>query len=155
MKRTITKLTISSLALIIGSTTFAQEYGPTITAQQAKVGAAAAIETMNENGWRMALSIVDPAGHLVYFEKVDGTQLASINVSLAKARASAGFRRPTRAFAQGIVNNPALVTLPGVVGSPGGVPIVVNGQIIGALGCSGDTGDNDEIACDAGAAAVE
>tara|TARA_Y100000590_G_scaffold451326_1_gene592545 strand:- start:906 stop:1373 length:468 start_codon:yes stop_codon:yes gene_type:complete len=155
MKLLITALAISGLAFTVGTQSLAQDYGSSITSEQAKVAAAAAIESMNEHGWKMALSIVDTGGHLVHFEKIDGTQFASIRISMAKAKAAVGFRRPTRAFAQGIVNNPALVTLPGVVGSPGGVPIVVNGQIIGALGCSGDTGDNDEIACDAGAAALQ
>ena len=159
MKRTIATLTISSLVLIVGTATRAQdgppEYGMPISAQQASAVAAAAVETMAENGWRMAVSVVDPAGHLVHFEKVDGTQNASIEISMRKAQAAAGFRRSTRVFAQGIANNPALATLPGVVGSPGGVPIVVDGRIVGAVGCSGGTGDQDEIACEAGAAAAQ
>ena len=145
MKKILCTLFIFSFGSFFGTSVLSQEYGPSITA----------IETMNENGWRMALSIVDPGGHLVHFEKVDGTQYASIEISMAKAQSAISFRRPTRAWAQGIGRNPALATLPGVVGSPGGVPIVLNGQIIGALGCSGDTGDNDEIACEAGAAAVQ
>ncbi len=155
MKKILCTLFIFSFGSFFGTSVLSQEYGPSITAEQAKAAASAAIETMNENGWRMALSIVDPGGHLVHFEKVDGTQYASIEISMAKAQSAISFRRPTRAWAQGIGRNPALATLPGVIGSPGGVPIVLNGQIIGALGCSGDTGDNDEIACEAGAAAVQ
>tara|TARA_B100001250_G_scaffold316589_1_gene279005 strand:- start:897 stop:1364 length:468 start_codon:yes stop_codon:yes gene_type:complete len=155
MKKIILILIISLPAVTLGTFSLAQDYGQSITTEQAKIAAAAAVEVMNDNGWKMALSIVDAGGHLVYFEKIQGTQFASIEVSMTKAYSAVGFRRPTRAWAQGISNNPALATLPGVVGSAGGVPIVVNGQIIGALGCSGDTGDNDEIACEAGAAAIE
>ena len=155
MKKLLSTLIVCVPLLTFGNISLAQDYGQSITTSQAKIAAAAAVQVMNENGWKMALSIVDTGGPLVYFEKVQGTQFASIQVSMTKAQAAVGFRRPTRAWAQGISNNPALATLPGVVGSPGGVPIIVNGQIIGALGCSGDTGDNDEIACEAGAAAVE
>lgn len=157
------KLAISTIAAVgfvtaAGSAAWAQQtppdYGTPITTQQAKAAAAAAVETMNENNWRMAVAVVDPAGHLVYFEKVDGTQNASIEIAMRKAQAAAGFKRPTQVFAQGIGNNPGLATLPGVVASPGGVLVVVGGRIIGALGCSGGTGEQDAIACEAGAAAV-
>jgi glc operon protein GlcG len=158
MKRTLSIPTVLGLALAAGSAAWGQQpapdYGMPITTQQAKAAAAAAIETMNENSWRMAVAVVDPAGNLVYFEKVDGTQNASIEIAQRKAQAAAGFKRPTQAFAQGIANNPGLATLPGVIASPGGVPVVVGGRIIGALGCSGGTGEQDAQACEAGAAVV-
>jgi glc operon protein GlcG len=151
-------ITAFGLALATSSTALAQQtppdYGMPITTQQAKAAAAAAIETMNENSWRMAVAVVDAAGNLVYFEKVDGTQNASIEIAMRKAQAAAGFKRPTQAFAQGIANNPGIATLPGVIASPGGVPVVVGGRIIGAVGCSGGTGEQDAVACEAGAGAV-
>jgi glc operon protein GlcG len=145
------------LSMSLSPLAFAQapDYGMPISTQQAKAAATAAVAEMNKNSWRMAVAVVDPAGHLVYFEKVDGTQNASIEIAMGKARAAAGFKRPTQVFADGIANNPGMATLPGVIASPGGVPIVVDGKIIGAVGCSGGTGQQDGVACNAGAAAVK
>ena len=156
MKKLIPAL-ITSGVILFGSTAVAQysEYGEPINTEQAKKAAAAALAVVKENGWQMAVSVIDPSGHLVYFEKVDGTQYASIEISMAKAQAAAGFRRPSSVWVDVIANNPSIVTLPGVVGSPGGVPIVVDGQVIGAIGCSGATGEQDGMACTAGAAAIE
>ena len=96
MKRAIATLTISSLVMISGTATRAQdgppEYGMPISAQQASAVAAAAVETMAENGWRMAVSVVDPAGHLVHFEKVDGTQNASIEISMRQGSSCRRFQ---------------------------------------------------------------
>ena len=130
------------------------DYGMPINAQQAKMAAAAAVAVMNENDWAMAVAVVDPSGNLVYFEKIDATQHASVEIAIQKAKSAAAFKRPTKVFADGIANNPGLGTLPGVVGSEGGVPIVVNGRIIGAIGCSGGTGQQDGVACTAGAGAL-
>lgn len=156
MKKLISAL-ISSGVVFFGSNAIAQysEYGNPINTEQAKEAAAAALAVVEENGWQMAVSVVDPSGNLVYFEKVDGTQHASIEISMAKAQAAAGFRRPSSVWVNVIANVPSISTLPGVVGSPGGVPIVVDGAVIGAIGCSGATGEQDGIACDAGAAAID
>ena len=131
------------------------DYGAPINAEQAKVAAAAAIAEMKKNNWKMAVTVVDSGGNLVHFEKVDGTQHASILISQKKAEASANFRRNTKAFVDALAGNPGLPTLPGVVISEGGVLIVAGGKIIGALGCSGGTGAQDGVACLAGAAAVK
>ena len=87
----------------------------------------------------MALAIVGPAGELVYFEKMDGTQLASVEISQGKARTSVLFRRPSKVLAdQYAAGNRAFTTFPEKpVASEGGVPIIVNGKIIGAIGASG------------------
>lgn len=156
MKKLISALTFLTLTFF-GSNAFAQysEYGDPIGTELAKEAAAAALAVIEENGWQMAVSVVDPSGNLVYFEKVDGTQHASIEISMAKAQAAAGFRRPSSVWVNVIANVPSITTLPGVVGSPGGVPIVVDGAVIGAIGCSGATGEQDGIACDAGAAAID
>lgn len=156
LKNLISALTISSFALF-GSAAYAQhsEYGEPISTELAKQAAAAALDVVEENGWQMAVTVIDPSGNLVYFEKVDGTQHASVGISMAKAQAAAGFRRPTSVWVDVIANTPSIITLPGVVGSPGGVPIVVDGKVIGAIGCSGATGEQDGIACTAGAAAID
>jgi glc operon protein GlcG len=133
------------------------DYGPPITNEQAKTVAAAALAEAKKNNWRMAFAIVGPAGELVYFEKMDGTQLASVEISQGKARTSALFRRPSKAFAdQYAAGNTAFTTFPEKpVASEGGVPIVVNGKIIGAIGASGGTGQQDGLAAAAGASAAK
>ena len=151
------RATLFALAALGSSATAlaqAPDYGMPLSSQQAKAAATAAIAEMNKNNWRMAVAVVDPSGHLVHFEKVDGTQNASIEIAVGKAKAAAGFKRPTKAFADGLANNPGIATLPGVIASEGGVPIMVDGRLVGALGCSGGTGQQDGVACTAGAAAV-
>jgi len=133
------------------------EYGPPITNEQAKAVAGAAFAEAKKNNWRMALTIVGPAAELVYFEKMDGAQLASTEISRAKARTSVMFRRPSKAFAdQYAAGNTSFTTFPErPVASEGGVPIVVNGKIIGAIGVSGGTGQQDGLAAAAGAGAAK
>lgn len=131
------------------------DYGAPINAEQAKAAAAAAIAEMKKNNWRMAVSVVDSGGNLVYFEKIDGTQHASIEISHKKANAAANFRRNTKAFVDALAGNPGLPTLPGVVISEGGVMLLAGGKLIGAIGCSGGTGQQDGVACTAGAAVVK
>lgn len=153
----VAKLVVAAIAVALSSLAFAQrpDYGMAITAAQAKAAAAAAVAVMNENDWAMAVAVVDPSGNLVYFEKIDATQHASVTIAIEKARSAAAFKRPTKIFADALMNNAGLATLPGVIGSEGGVPIVVDGRIIGALGCSGGTGQQDGVACNAGAAALD
>ena len=135
----------------------APDYGPPITNEQAKAVAAAAFAEAKRNNWRMAFTIVGPAGELVYFEKMDGTQTASSDISQGKARTAAVYRRPTKVFAdQYAAGNTTFLTFPQPpVASEGGVPITVNGKIIGAIGASGGTGQQDGIAAAAGASAAK
>jgi len=143
-------------ALALGGTALAQQpvpspavpgppadYGTPITNEQAKAVAAAALAEAKKNNWRMAFAIVGPAGELVYFEKMDGTQLASGEIAQGKARTAVLFRRPSKAFAdQYAAGNTAFTTFPEKpVASEGGVPIIVNGKIIGAIGASGGGSD--------------
>jgi glc operon protein GlcG len=133
------------------------DYGVPITNEQAKAVATAAFAEAKKNNWRMAFAIVGPAGELVYFEKMDGTQLASAEISQGKARTAVLFRRPSKAFAdQYAAGNTAFMTFPEKpVASEGGVPITVNGKIIGAIGASGGTGQQDGLAAAAGASAAK
>lgn len=133
------------------------DYGPPITNEQAKAVAAAAFAEAKKNNWRMAFTIVGPAGELVYFEKMDGTQTASVELSMAKARTSAAFRRPSKAFAdQYAAGNTAFMTFPQIpIASEGGVLIVVSGKIVGAIGAAGGTGQQDGMAATAGAGAAK
>jgi glc operon protein GlcG len=133
------------------------DYGPPINNEQAKAVAAAAFAEAKKNNWRMAFAIVGPAGELVYFEKMDGTQMASTEIAQGKARTSVMYRRPSKAFAdQYAAGNTAFTTFPErPVASEGGVPILVNGKIVGAIGASGGTGQQDGIAAAAGAGAAK
>ena len=132
-------------------------YGEMINLEQAKKAAAAAQEFAAKNGWAMAISVAGPSGDLVYFQKMDNTQFASIAISQHKARAAPTFRRPTKVFEDRIATPagvPAL-TLDGIIASEGGIPIVVGGKIVGAMGCSGGTGQQDGQACQAGIDAMK
>jgi uncharacterized protein GlcG (DUF336 family) len=133
------------------------DYGMPISNEQAKVVAAAAFAEAKKNNWRMAVAIVGPTGDLIYFEKMDGTQMASVEISQGKARTAVMFRRPSKAFAdQYAAGNTAFTTFPEKpVASEGGLPIIVNGKIIGAIGASGGTGQQDGLAAAAGAGAAK
>jgi glc operon protein GlcG len=107
--------------------------------------------------WKLNVAVVDSGSNLVAFQRMDGAQLASIAVSQHKARTAAQFRRETKAFEDAIQlkQNYYALTIDGVIASRGGIPLVVGGKLIGAIGCSGGTGSQDEFACKAGAAAVK
>lgn len=129
-------------------------YGPSINIASAKKIAAGAIAECQSHKWNVAVAIVDTAGNLVYFERMEDTQTASMDIAIGKARTAATYRRTTRVFMEAINKGPATATLPGVVASPGGVPIFVGGKVIGAAGVSGVTGDQDEQCAKAGIAGM-
>ena len=109
-----------------------------------------------KHNWKMNIAVVGPAGELVYFEKMDGAQLASIAIAQHKARTAAAYRRETRLFQEGIDGgHPSFLTLDGVIASEGGFPLVENGKIIGAIGCSGGTAAQDGVTCKAAAETVK
>ena len=105
----------------------------------------------------MAVAIVDTAGILVYFERMPETQLGSVDVAQAKAKSAALFRRPTKAFQDNVAAGGAglrMLALPGAVPVEGGIPIIVDGKLIGAIGASGGTSDQDGQTAQAGIAAA-
>lgn len=106
-----------------------------------------------KHNWKMAISIVDPAGELIMFEKMEDTQFGSIGVSQAKARTAARFRRATAVFYDLIeTGHLSVATIdPAIVAVPGGVPLVANGKLIGAIGCSGGASVQDAVVCKAAA----
>ena len=131
-------------------------YGSSITVETAKQLAAPAIAEARKNQWAMAVAIVDISGGLVYFEKMDDTQNGSVDVSIAKARSAARFKRATKVFQDGLAAGGAglrILALEGAVPIEGGVPIVVGGRIIGAIGVSGGTSEQDGV-CAAAALAT-
>jgi glc operon protein GlcG len=132
-------------------------YGEPVNLEQAKKAAGAAAEFAAKNGWAMAISVVGPSGDLVYFSKMDNTQYGSIVIAQHKARAAAIFRRPTKVFEDRVATPagvPAL-SLDGMIASEGGIPLVIGGKIVGALGCSGGTGAQDGQTCQAGIDAMK
>jgi glc operon protein GlcG len=127
------------------------DYGPEVNAAGAKKIAAEVVAECQKNGWNVAVAVVDNHGFLVYFERMDNTQTASMDIAVGKARSAATYRRPTRVFVEAInKGGPATATLPGVFASPGGLPIVVDGKVTGGVGVSGVTGDQDEQCAKAG-----
>jgi uncharacterized protein GlcG (DUF336 family) len=133
-------------------------YGPSVTAETAKQLAAPAIAEAKKNNWAMAVAVVDPAGDLVYFEKMDDTQVASTVVAIDKARAAARFKRETKAFQDMLTAGGAglrVYGLTGVVPVDGGVPLVRDGKVIGAIGASGGTSEQDGQVARAGASALK
>ncbi len=131
-------------------------YGTPISLAQAEKVAAAAVAAAAHWNWKEAVAIVDPEGELVYFARMDGTQIAAIGIAEDKARAAARYRRPTKVF-QDLVNhgNPSFLSLRGVVAAEGGLPLVVDGKLIGAIGCSGGTSPQDQVVAAAGADALK
>ena len=133
-------------------------YGPSITLNVAKTAAAAAIAEARENTWDMAVAIVDTAGSLVYFEKMDDTQAGSVAVAQAKARSAALFKRPTKAFQDTLAaggEGLRVLGLEGAIPVEGGVPLFIDGKIAGAIGVSGGTSGQDGQCAQAGVAALK
>jgi uncharacterized protein GlcG (DUF336 family) len=134
-----------------------QPYGSAIALETAKKVAGPALAEARKNNWAMAVAVVDPAGDLVYFEKMDATQVGSVTVAIEKARSAARFKRPTKAFQDTLAaggEGLRVLGLHGVVPVEGGIPIVVDGRIIGAIGLSGGTSPQDGQCAKAGLAAL-
>jgi uncharacterized protein GlcG (DUF336 family) len=128
-------------------------YGQSIGVDLAKKLLMAAEAEAKKHGWKFNIAVDDTNGELVLFERMDGAQIGSVNIAQGKARTAARYRRETRvwfdAYEKG---HPYVSTLdPTIVASPGGFPLVENGKVIGAIGCSGGTGAQDAVACKAGA----
>jgi uncharacterized protein GlcG (DUF336 family) len=131
-------------------------YGVSIGLERAKQVMAAAEAEAKRRNWKMNIAVVDTNGELVQFERMEGAQIASGSISVGKARTAARFRRESRAFYNGYeTGHNYYGTLdPGLVASPGGFPLVEGGKLIGAVGCSGGTGDQDAAICKVGAEVV-
>ena len=158
------RLTVAAaVALVLTFASFARaqgnmSYGTSITAETAKKLAAPAIAEAKKNNGAMAIAIVDIAGELVYFEKMDDTQAGSVNISIDKARSAARFKRPTKAFQDTLAaggEGLRILALQGAVPVDGGIPLVTGGKIVGAIGASGGTSAQDGQVAAAGAAALK
>jgi uncharacterized protein GlcG (DUF336 family) len=132
-------------------------FGTPISLDRAQGLVQAAMAEAKKRNWAMNVAVVDPNGDLVAFGRMDGAQLASISISQHKARAAARYRRPTVAFENAVqkFGFNYILSLDDVVASRGGIPLVEGGKIIGAIGCSGGTGSQDEVTCAAAAGTVK
>ena len=132
-------------------------YGAPISLERAEAAIAATVAEAKKHDWKLNVAVVDSGGNLVAFQRMDGAQLASIQISEHKARTAVTFRRETKVFENAIQqsNFNYVMTLDGVIGSRGGIPLVQGGKLIGAIGCSGATGSQDEVACKVGAATIK
>jgi len=130
--------------------------GPAISLDRAQTAISAAMAEAKKRGWKMNVAVVGPSGDLVAFAAMDGAQLASVGISQHKARAAARYRRETKIFENAIQLNHLnyITTLDDVIASRGGIPLVEGGKLIGAIGCSGGTGSQDEATCRPGAATI-
>jgi uncharacterized protein GlcG (DUF336 family) len=135
-----------------------EQYGTPITVDVAKKVATAAIAEARKNNFTMAIAIVDTNGFLVYFEKMDNTQNGSVNIAIDKARSAALFKRPTKAFQDVVAGGGdgiRILALQGAVPVDGGLPIIVGGKIIGAVGASGGSSAQDGQVAKAGTDSVK
>jgi uncharacterized protein GlcG (DUF336 family) len=129
-------------------------YGQSISVEDAKKAAALVVAEAKKNNWTMAVAIVDPSGNLVYYEKMDNTQLGSANISVDKARSAALFKRPTKAFQDALATggeNLRILRLQGTIPVEGGFPLLLDGKIVGGIGVSGATSAQDAQCAKAGA----
>jgi uncharacterized protein GlcG (DUF336 family) len=152
---------VAALALLVVAPLAAQlpnPYGEPIGLESARKISAAAAAEARKNKWNMAIAIVDPAGDLVFFEKLDGTQAASTTIAIDKARSSARFKRPTKALQDALSAGGAglrMLGLEGAVPVEGGTPILMGGRIVGAIGVSGGTSEQDGQVAAAAAGSVK
>ena len=150
-----------TLLIVLGWDALAQMpnvYGLPINLDAAKKAAASAIAEARKNNWTMAVAIIDIGGDLVYFEKMDGTQTGSVRVAIGKARSAALYKRPTKAWQDVVAAGGAglrILGLEGAVPIEGGLPLLMDDKIVGAIGVSGGTGAQDGVVATAGAQAVK
>ena len=152
------RIVVAAGMLVASGSVVAQAYGVSIGAEAARKAAAASVAESKKNNWTMAVAVVDTGGHLVYFERMDGTQTGSARVALEKATTAAAYKRPTKVFEDALAAGGAglrILTLSGAVAIEGGLPIVADGKIIGAIGLSGGTAQQDGLAAKAGIDAIK
>jgi glc operon protein GlcG len=126
-----------------------------LTLEAAKQIAAAAEKEAAGSKLTMVIAILDDGGNLIYLERMNETQIGSIEVAQQKARSAVSFKRPTKVFEDAVVGGRnAILKLPGAIPVEGGLPLTVDGKIIGAIGCSGGTSQQDGVVAKAGADAL-
>ncbi|MGA2694661.1 MAG: heme-binding protein [Terriglobales bacterium] len=148
--------TTNPLDIIPNGIPFDVPYGRPISLYRAQAVIHAAGEEAKKRDWNMNIAVSDSGGNLVAFQRMDGAMLASIQIAEHKARAAVTFRRPTKVFEDGVnlMHLNYLLAFDGVIASRGGIPLIDQGVIIGAIGVSGGTDSQDEVVSKAGAALV-
>ncbi|MBK8361399.1 MAG: heme-binding protein [Comamonadaceae bacterium] len=149
--RQLLAVTLTLLSLAASAQT-PPPYGLSISIEQAKKAMAAAEAEARKNNWQVVISIVDTGGHLVMLQRLDA-QNASVDIATGKARTAVNFRRPTKALEDGLAANGSalrILAVPGITPLQGGLPIVVDGKIIGGIGVSGVLATQDEVVAKAG-----
>jgi uncharacterized protein GlcG (DUF336 family) len=161
-QKSLAKMFVLLLALIgaLGSSVaqMPNPYGLPISLENAKKAAAPALAEAAKNNWNMAVAIVGPAGNLIYYEKMDSTQLGSAEVCIDKARTAALFKRPTKALQDALAaggDGLRVLGIRGVTPVEGGIPLVMDGKIVGAIGVSGGMPTQDGQFAKAGAETVK
>ena len=129
-------------------------YGAPITLERAQAGINAAMAEAKKRDWKMNITVVDSGNNLVAFARMDGAQLGSIAISQHKAHWAVLSRRETKMYENAVASTNTVLTLDGIIASRGGIPLIEGGKIIGAIGCSGGVGSQDEATCKAGVAAI-
>ena len=131
-------------------------YGRPISLERAQTVIQAAVAEARKRDWKMNIAVADSGGNLVAFQRMDGAMLASIQIAQHKARAAVTFRRPTKVFEDGVnlMHLNYLLAFDGIIASRGGIPLIEEGDIIGAIGCSGGADSQDEVVSQAGAAVI-
>jgi glc operon protein GlcG len=156
--RVLAAAVIAAVALGTESQMLPNPYGPPVSVASAKTAAAAALAEAAKHNWNMAVAVVDPSGTLVYYEKMDNTQTGSAQVSINKARSAALYKRPTKALQDALASGGAglrVLALEGAVPVEGGVPLMSQGKVIGAIGLSGDSSEHDGQCAQVGAATIK
>jgi glc operon protein GlcG len=150
------QLTSNPLDVIPDEIPFDVRYGFPISLDRAQAVIQAAVAEAKNRDWKMNVAVADSGGNLVAFQRMDGAMLASIQIAEHKARAAVTFRRPTKVFEDGIqlMHLNYLLAFDGIIASRGGIPLIDQGVIIGAIGCSGGTDSQDEVVSKAGAAVI-
>ena len=161
MSLRLIKLPMAILAVLCAMSALAQApipYGLPVSVENAKKAAATALDEARKGNWKMAVAVVDTGGTLVYYEKMDNTQIGSADIAIEKARTAVRFKRPSKAFQDLVAGGGAglrVLALPGAVPIEGGIPLIMDGQIVGAIGVSGDSADHDGICAQAGASTLK
>jgi uncharacterized protein GlcG (DUF336 family) len=179
LSKSVLRIAVLGFAVLVAPSTYAQQpaaapapnpldtvpdkmpfdipYGAPIALDRAQALIATVVAEAKKHDWKFNIAVVDSGGNLVAFQRMDGAQLASIQISEHKAHAAAIYRRETKVYENGIQLNNLLytMTLDGMIASRGGIPLVEGGKLIGAIGCSGGSGSQDEVVCKAGAATIK
>ncbi len=155
--RFLTQVLVGGALLAAGSSPMAGQLATrkALTLEAAKRIAAAAEAHAKKNNWNVCIAILDDGGHLVYFQRMDGVQIGSVEIAIRKARSAVFFKRPTKAFQERAAKGePHLVGLPDAMPFEGGLPLVAAGEVLGAIGVSGVTSQQDGQIAQAGQEAL-